>query len=223
MDFNIELLWLVFVGLYFLLGSRRRKIQRQKQSHALPSDEVTRPTADRPPTPFQEFVRQMETAMREASGEPAPPTPAPRALPPAEEPATATRTSVPTARVIPPSRLGSASGDAPGAFHGLGSFERELRFEEAARPAHEIHSFGADNPFSEEAFEHLARGRDITEHAPGHLQASPHAPLRPRRSAPGTHASYWRQRLTDPRHAQDALVLSEIFGGPWTPRRPGRN
>ena len=215
MDALADFLPLLFVLVYFLLGARRRKAHREKQQQILDSAEPTIATGNAPkkrPTPFQEFMRQMEEAMQEASGE-TPPA-APEARPAVAPTAVPVPVPVPEASTIPPGRMS--------AFHAVGSFDRELSFEKAKRPPHEIHGFGPDSPFSEESFEHLARGRDITEHAPGHLAASPHTssavPSR-RRLSP---AQSWRQRLQDPKHAQDALVLSEIFSGPWEPRRPGR-
>ena len=167
MDALADFLPLLFVLVYFLLGARRRKAHREKQQQILDSADPTIATQNaakqKRSTPFQEFIRQMEEAMQEASGEPV------RAAPEAETVSAPPAVPVPEARALPPER--------PSAFHAMGSFERELSFEQAKRPPHEIHSFGPDSPFSEEAFEHLARGLDITEHAPGHLAASPHQSL----------------------------------------------
>ena len=208
MEINVELIWALLVGLYFLFNAgRRNRAARQRQVET-DTDGLSRPSA---PSPFEAFVQQMEDAMRDASGEPPLETVneplAPEALP------VPSRPSVPVRRPVPETRR---------EFKPVGSFERERAFEKAARAPHDEHGYGPDNPFSEERFERLARGRDITEHAQGHLQYSPHglsASPPPRRISA---ASRWRKRLRDPEQAQDALILTEIINGPWSPRSPRR-
>lgn len=203
MDALVDFLPLLFLAVYYLLGRKRKQLQRKRQT--APTAESGEPKG---PTPFEEFVRQMEEAMREASGEPREedqrqpePTPATSA-PPSPMP-------VPTRRPLP-----TLGGRREPEFREMGSFESEATFERHRRPAHEAHGYGIDQPFSEERFERMPRGLDETAHA--------HAPLAPRIRPTPSRVSYWRNRLKDPKQAQDALVLTEIFSGPWSPRKPKR-
>lgn len=205
MDAFIELLPILFLLAYYLLGRKRKQLQKRRVEAPTPEGEVA------PPTPFEEFVRQMEEAMRDASGETQPkPEPVEIEVQRPDEPLPS---PMPVATTRP---VTSAGGRKESGFRSLGSFGAEASFESSRTSAHEKHGFGLDQPFSEERFESLARGRDITEHLHPPLAPRHHAPL------PATRASAWRQRLQNPKQAQDALVLTEIFSGPWSPRRPGR-
>ena len=205
MDFPVELLYFLFLAVYFVLGALRKSQQRKRQR--APGPAGGDPTTIQAPTPFEEFVRQMEESMREASGLPAQPEPEPIEVGPQDPP-------LPSPMPVPTRRPVTGLSREP-EFRDIGSFAGESVFESERTPAHERHSFGLDRPFSEEAFERLERGRDITEHAHPSL-----APLPPARRP--SRAENWRDRLTDPKHAQDALVLKEIFSGPWSPRRTGK-
>ncbi|OZC02730.1 hypothetical protein [Rubricoccus marinus] len=205
----LELIWILGVaGFYLWNAVRKNKAKAQRQSTAEPvaSGET------RGATPFQDFMRQMDEAMREAAGE----TVETREVEkPLESPDTLEAKPVPSS-TVPASRIPASRVEE---FHAQGSFGAERDFSSAAQTPHEVHGYGLDSPFSEERFERLPRGRDVTEHPPGHLDAGAHGRARPlpRRLSV---AGQWRERLRDPKEAQDALVLSEIFGGPWKARRP---
>lgn len=92
-------------------------------------------------------------------------------------------------------------------FRAVGSFE------------HEQHGFGLENAFSEEAFEQLPRGLDITEHPPGHLDAGPHALRPPTTVKPPKEAHPLLATLRHPDSARQAFVLKEIFDAPRSRRR----
>lgn len=202
---GIELLYLLFVGLYFLFGVFRKQNERKRKA-AQASGEIA-PGKARAPTPFQEFMEQMEEAIREANGEP-PATPEREVVIEVPE----TPEAIPSPMPVPTSRPVVAAGSREPEFHAIGGFERESGFEGARRSPHEEHGFGLDQPFSEERFEQLARGRDITEHA--------HAPLAP--LDPPARESKWSAMLQHPESAQDAFVLAQIFDGPWRPRKVKR-
>lgn len=196
MEALADFLPLVFLVVYFLLGRKRKQIQQRQKQPTSPE------TGTRPPTPFEEFVRQMEDAMREASGTPATESAEPERVQATLQP--------PRPPALPKKKRPAPTPE----FHDMGSFVAESTFESSRTPPHEIHGFGLDEPFSEERFERLARGQDETRHAHPSL-----AGRTTHRSAP---PSRWRTRLQDPKQAQDALVLTEIFAGPWSPRRPVR-
>ncbi|MEM1057307.1 MAG: hypothetical protein AAGI52_17455 [Bacteroidota bacterium] len=205
------LLYLLFVVVYFVLGGIRRRNQKRQQQRApkIPGAEQAPSGEERAPTPFEQFVEQMEEAMREAAGEP------PREPEPEPIEVKAQEAPPPPALPIPTKRpVTSVGGRTEPEFRDLGSFQAETAFESSWESPHERQGFGLDQPFSEERFEHLARGRDITEHD--------HAPLFTPPPARSSRTERWRRQLADPKQAQDALVLKEIFSGPWSPRRPKR-
>jgi hypothetical protein len=84
---------------------------------------------------------------------------------------------------------------------------------------HERHGFDPSSPFSEEGFEHLSLGGDVTEHAPGHLLHDPHG-LHPN-AEPPKQPHPLVARLRQPGSARDALALREILDAPRA-RRPFR-
>ena len=154
----------------------------------MPAERVaSRPSG---PTPFQQFIQQIENAVAEASGETfeedepiaVSPTPARRPSP------------LPAPPPLP----------AP-EFHAVdGSFD-------ALNPVdHVRHGFGLDNPLSEERFEQQPPQAERSSHGP---LPDPHGLQRASRSAPpipGT--GHWRQKLRDPKAAREAFVLQTIFG-----------
>lgn len=86
---------------------------------------------------------------------------------------------------------------------------------------HEEHGFGPENPFSDENFERLPRGLDVTEHAPGHLSYDPHGiPRTPATPAPKRRHPL-AERLRTPGSAREAFALREILDAPRS-RRPRR-
>ncbi len=198
MDSALELVWIAGVAIYYIWSATRRsKRKREARTTGTAPEAITASGETRSPTPFQEFMLSMEEAMREG----AQPQPAQEVEKPLSAPDTLVPEPVP-ASTIPPARVEE--------FHEMGSFKGDGAFESSTRPAR---GFGLDSPFSEERFERLARGRDIVDHDHGPLAP----PLPPRRLS---RAGQWRERLQDPKEAQDALVLAEIFGGPWKARRP---
>ena len=194
MDALVDLLPLVFVGLYYLLSARRRarvrKAERQRteapQEALVASDGPARGATASAPTPFQSFLEQLEEAMAEAGGVD---TPA-RAV--VEEPQ----------RPSPP-QIARAPAPTP-EFHAVaGSFD-------AARPVdHEAHGFGDANPLSEERFERAPAF--VPARPPAGATYDPHGLRRPPRSG-SRRATDWRRRLQDPEAARDAFLLQTIFG-----------
>ncbi|MEM6327079.1 MAG: hypothetical protein AAF791_08175 [Bacteroidota bacterium] len=203
MEIPFELIWLVLLAAYYVLSAMRRG-QRKKKQQTQGQPRVTEAGEAKGPTPFEEFMRQMEEAMREASGEPRPTGDREPVDPVRTEAVAPAPVSVPSP---PPPRPVSE-------FRDVGSFSAETSFESSRTSAHERHGFGLDQPFSEERFEQLARGLDETEHR--------HPSLAPPSRRRVDRADIWRDRLQDPKKAQEALVLKEIFSGPWSPRRPRR-
>ena len=191
------LLPLILLALYFLTQLRRG--DKGKRRTPTPSDPLTTRDVEgesdqsaSAPTPFELLVRQIQEAAQEAQRAQAPPPPDPAPPPPP-----ARRTLRPPASV------------EPREFESLGGFE------------HERHGFGLDNPFSEEAFERLPRGADVTEHAPGHLDHDPHAPRGRRRSPrrPARKGHPLAARLRETGDARDAFALREILDAPLARRR----
>ena len=226
MEALFEFLPILIAALYYLFTASRRKAARERQKQN--REAVEAGGEPRPPSPFEAFMEQMEAAVREANGE-APERAAPeRAAPEA---------SVPEAIEVPPTPQpspGNVGGPLPvspmpvpmrrplagtgaagrGAeFRPVGSFEREGQFEGASRSARGARSYGPGNPFGEEAFERLPRGRDVTAHDHGPLAKRAARGKTARRPNP------WRQRLSTQQAAQEAFVMKEILGGPWRPRR----
>ena len=185
MESLVDLLPLLFIGLYYLLSNRRKAAAKQaaRQHVEAPQAELVSEEAS-DPTPFQTFLQQLEEAMAESAGG----LPTENAPVPTEEP------------TLPPRPVPEFQGQE---FHAVpGSFDS------ASAVDHERHGFGDDNPLSEEAFERqpafapLQRS-DSREYDPHGLR---------RKSSPRTTLSDWRARLRDPRAARDAFVLQTIFG-----------
>lgn len=198
MENLVDLLPLLFIGLYYLLAGRRRAKQKAaaRQRTEAPQDALitSESTASRPPgsgdpsgpTPFEAFLGQLEDAMAEANGIDREELPAPEPVPPA-------RLAEPVTKSPPK----SVEFHAP-----VGSFD-------AIAPVdHEAHGFGAQNPLSEESFEHVpafveparSRSREFDPHG---LRKAPTPPRR---------RNFWRDRLHDPQTARDAFVLQTLFG-----------
>jgi Na+-transporting methylmalonyl-CoA/oxaloacetate decarboxylase gamma subunit len=159
--------------------------RRLKTPQPIPNGEVAPAPVERKPTPFQELLRQIQEAAEASQRETSRPEPAPAT----------TLSPSPT----PPPPVLSASAPE---FHSVGGFE------------HDEHGFGSVSPFSEEAFERQPLGAPPPTHASGHLDYSPHAPLRqstPRRSA--STASIVEQ-LRRSGGLRDALILQAILDRP---------
>lgn len=207
MDALVELLPLLLIAAYYLLRARHRA-QRQRQARREAPQEPLVSGGERrevdlsEPTPFQQFLQQVEEAMAEAVGDEldrkadretdrpleveVAPSPAPLPAPPAKP----VRPPAPTYEFRAPA----------------GSFD-------VARPTdHERHGFGAENPLSEESFERRPPGAPAPVTRP---DVDPHE-LRPRPPAPPARrmptVADWRRRLTDPAAAREAFVLQTIFG-----------
>ncbi len=188
MEGLVDLLPLLFIGLYYLLASRRKAKVREAQQQRVeaPQTELVQ-DEPRASSPFQDFLGQLEEAMQEASGA-GPPEPEPVPAPVVELPEEPT--GRPLATATPEFRATSGSFDS-------------------ARPVdHEAHGFGRENPLSEERF----------EQAPAFvaLPSSPDRAFDPHglhgRRPPATGTRGWRRRLRDPEAARDAFVLQTIFG-----------
>ena len=195
MDSLLELLPLLFVAAYYLLRARSRAAQQRqaRQRQTAPQEPLI--DGEREPTPFQSFLQQVESAMAEAAGE-AParetdqrleverePLPSPLPAPPAKP-----------VRPAPPPEFRAPIGS----------------FDSVRPPSHERHGFGAENPLSEETFEHLP-----PQPAPRRERAAydPHDLAARQRSAPRRlTVADWRRRLADPAAAREAYVLQTIFG-----------
>ena len=191
MEGLVDLLPLLFVAAYYLLRARRRAEQRQ-QANPTPRPQEHMASESKGPTPFQQFLAQIEDAVAEASEgaprEEAPPKP-PKALP--------TPLPAPPAKPVRPApefRAVEGSFDAP------------------APVDHGRHGFGPGNPLSEEQFERRPpQAPRPTRRGP---LPDPHK-LRPKPKAapaPIPGLSHWRTKLRDPKAARDAFVLQTIFG-----------
>ena len=186
MDSLAELVPLLLVGAYYLLQGRRRAARR-RAADAPPAASGEAPTASAP-TPFQQFVAQINEAMAEAAGEPAEAAPPPVTEPP-RRPETVQRPPLPARE-----------------FHAVpGSFD------DVAPVDHTAHGFGPDNPLSEEqferapAFEARPRTRRGGYDPHGLLAAPP-----PERTA--SPLADLRARLRDPAAARESFLLQTIFG-----------
>jgi hypothetical protein len=188
MDWFESLLPLLIFAIYFLSQLRRARQRAQRAASETPAASAS-PAPPATPSPFEELIRQIQEAARE-SQQPRPAAPA--AVPPPAPP--------PAPRL--PARPLPVAGDE---FRDVGAFE------------HDRHGFGPASPFSEERFEHLARGADVTAHAPGHLDYSPHGTLRP--SDPQRQPHPLAARLKRPGTARDAFVLHEVLRTPRARRR----
>lgn len=194
MEWLEPLLPLLIFAIYFLiqLGKRRGADRRPAPQPSEPASEAApRVATTRAPTPFEELIRQIQQAAEETqrARQPAPPPP--------PEPPRPARTLAP--RRPPPARPASPE------FHAVGGFE------------HERHGFDPASPFSEEAFQHLARGADVTTHAPGHLDHDPHGLRSPTDSERRAHPLV--ARLRNSRTAREAFALRAVLGAPRARRR----
>ena len=190
MDTIIELLPLLAVAAYYLLRGRQRANAKRAP------ERMQGAAGERAPTPFQSFVQQMEEALAEAAGEPAPDTPpvserepisveVERRAPTSPLPAPPLRPAAPTPEFK--AVRGSFSGPSP--------------------VDHERHGFGTGSPFSEERFERRrAPASDAARR--GH---DPHGLRTPPRAGRAGRPT-WRTRLRDPQAARDAFVLQTLFG-----------
>lgn len=188
MEGLVDLLPLLFLAAYYLLRGKKRADQKRAVA---PQEPLVSSDEPRAPTPFQNFLQQIEEAVAEAAGEPvAEPVPAPTVdrSPP-------TRSSLP-APPIKPVRPAPEFRAISGSFDSL-------------RPSdHEAHGFGADNPLSEESFERRRAQAPRPERGP---LPDPHG-LRRQGAPPASGAARWRATLRDPQAARDAFVLQTIFG-----------
>ena len=96
----------------------------------------------------------------------------------------------------------SPAPSLPKSFQSVGGFD------------HEAHGFGPESPFSEEAFERQPQGAPSPLHATGHLDYSPHAPLRQPSRKPPASTSSIVERLRRPGGLRDALILQAILDRP---------
>ena len=244
MDWLESLLPFILLFIFFL--SRLGRVRGQQRRAAAPGEPLTSAAPQRKPTPFEELMRQVQQAAEEArqqqaaAGQPAAPPPPPPAAAPvrlaaraqefapppgafapaARELAPTAQTFVPPAQAFAPaarelappgSRTLVPAPPAPGQrgpaeFREIGGFE------------HEQHGFTPDNPFSEAAFAQLPRGQDLTEHAAGHLERSPHG-LFARPAAPKRRHPLVERLRGQPGAARDAFALSVILGPPRARRR----
>ena len=190
MEGLVDFLPLLFVGLYYLLSSRRKARMKQaaRERVEAPSEELIS-TEEESPTPFQSFLEQLEAAMAESIEGPR--------VEATDDPV------VPEPEPIPSSRLERLSPDSPTDFQAVtGSFDSPTAVD------HERHGFGQENPLSEEVFERqpafsVARRPKDATYDPHRLRPSPQ---------PSSTARNWRRRLQDPKAVQDAFVLQTIFG-----------
>ncbi len=192
MEGLLDLLPLLFVAAYYLLRGRKRVQDRQRATQASRAEERT-VSAPKGPTPFQQFLQQLDEAVSDAA-RPAyedstpelPPRPSPLPAPPAKP-------------VRPASEFHAITGS----------------FDALAPVDHGRHGFGAENPLSEERFEQRAPQSRTVKRGP---LPDPHG-LRPAPAAPPLpELPHWRAKLRDPKAVKEAFVLQTIFGP-----RGGRN
>ncbi|WP_420457307.1 hypothetical protein [Rubrivirga sp.] len=189
MEGLVDLLPLLFIGLYYLLASRRKARVRKAAQRRVeaPQSELVQ-DEPRAATPFQTFLDQLEEAMQEANGSAPEPEPVP---PPVVE--------------LPERPRGPRLPTATPEFRTLpGSFDAPTPVD------HDAHGFGRDNPLSEERFEQAPAFAPPP--APADRSFDPHGLRQRRRAAKATKAATWRRRLRDPEAARDAFVLQTIFG-----------
>ena len=209
MESLVDLLPLLFIGLYYLLAGRRRAQQKraqQSRATAPREDPATgrdrtardRTGRERGETPFQSFLGQLEEAMAEAAGEPLPSDPPERSPSNGETslPPTPLDPTVPLVEVTD-AEFRPASGS----------------FDSPAPVDHVRHGFGPGNPQSEESFERAPAFSEparapVGDYDPHGLRPRPG----PRASGSSRSAAGWRRRLSDPKAAQDAFVLQTVFG-----------
>lgn len=205
MESLVDLLPLLFIGLYYLLAGRRRANQKRAQQRApAPDREPAASREPKAPSPFESFLGQLEEAMAEAAGEPLSPDP-----PPVEpKPVELVRPPEPRLSPTVPSLEATDAEFRPAS----GSFDSTTPVDHVAHglAAPSAPQFGPDNPLSEESFE---RAPAFTEPAGAPRgDYDPHG-LRRRDPAPRpTAGADWSRRLADPQAAQDAFVLQTVFG-----------
>jgi hypothetical protein len=222
MDWLENLLPFILLFIYFL-----SRLGRQRNEQARPGT-PDRPAAPSPPqaapprapTPFEELIRQIQLAAEEAKQAQAPPASAPSsrgASPPSGQAAPTRRGArtqafaPPPGEFAPPAPRALVPVPAPPSRPGTPEFHEPGGFE------HDRHGFTLESPFSEEAFEELARGADVSEHAPGHLDYDPHRLARPLETPTRPHPLI--ARLRRPGAARDAFALREILDAPRSRRR----
>ena len=207
----VDLLPLLFIGLYYLLAGRRRANQKRAQQRAqAPDREPVVGREAREPSPFESFLGQLEEAMAEAAGEPD----GQRSQPLSPDPPPVEPARLPEPRPTPtvPSLEATDAEFRPAS----GSFDSTAPVDHVAHglAAPSAPQFGPGNPLSEESFERApalaepagAPSRDYDPHGLRRRE-----PARPTRRRP-TAGADWRRRLADPQAAQDAFVLQTVFG-----------
>lgn len=208
MESLVDLLPLLFIGLYYLLTSRRKaRLKQAARTRAEAPQEDLISSEPNAPTPFQAFLEQLEEAMAEsAEGSRTELTDVPAVPKPAPIPA-------PRLETIPVEQIPARA--TPDFRPVAGSFDSPVAVD------HDQHGFGQENPLSEEVFERqpafsARRRRANSSYDPHGLRSAPNAP---------PPARDWHRRLQHPAAARDAFVLQTIFGargGVGRGGRPGR-
>lgn len=191
MEGLVDLLPLLFVAGYYLLRARRRSEQQRRREHQPPGGSVAE---RREPSPFQQFLQQVEDAVAESVEGPREERPREEPLAPPEPPA-----ALPSPLPAPPIKPVRPAPE----FRAI-----EGSFDAASPTDHVRHGFGRDNPLSEERFEQLP------PHSPRPRRSGPlpdpHGLTRA--PAPIPNLGHWRSKLRDPKAAREAFVLQTIFG-----------
>lgn len=194
MDSLAELIPLLLVAAYYLLQGRRRAAQKRDAQRQTAPQQTLVSDDTRAPTPFQQFMEQLEEAMAEASGEPAS---APRAEPTVE--------TAPAPPIIP-TRLPPSPPQRNSEFHAV-----EGSFDSATPSDHIAHGFGAENPLSEERFER--ESGTAVRSTGSRATYDPHGlKQRPAPRRDDAQLGALRARLKNAQAARDAFVLQTIFG-----------
>lgn len=195
-----DLLPLLAIAAYWIIRAVRGS---NKKKGARPAAPVAtgKKAVKKAPTPFEQLMAQLESALEEPNAEPsdsAAAVPPPRPVERQAERPPAPRAMPKPPRAVPIGFDSSDTGDT-------GGFD------------HDRHGFGRENPLSEEVFESRPRfaPRPATQARPRY---DPHDLKRAPAPPPRRRAVSWAERLRDPAAAREALVLKTIFEGPWTPR-----